>query len=98
MQKIEIDKVIHEPARLLILIHLYPDRRVDSSSLMCATGLTWGNLSAHVNKLEQVNYLVIEKGFERRKPRTILYLTETGQAALRDYVALMHRMFEKLSE
>ena len=98
MQKIQIDKVIHEPARLIILAHLYPNRHTDFVSLMRQTGLTWGNLSAHINKLEQVNYLVIKKEFQGRKPHTILCLSETGKAAFRNYLTQMDLMLEKLRD
>jgi DNA-binding transcriptional ArsR family regulator len=98
MQKIQIDKVIHEPARLTILANLYPNRHTDFVSLMRQTGLSWGNLSAHINKLEQVNYLIIKKEFQGRKPHTLLCLSEIGKAAFRNYLTQMGGMLEKLRE
>ncbi len=96
MQKIQIDRIIHEPARLIILANLYPSRRADFSSLMRQTDLTWGNLSAHVARLEQTGYLVIEKEFQERKPHTVLYLSETGKMAFHNYLAQMRLMLETL--
>ena len=98
MQRIQIDRVIHEPARLIIFAHLYPDRRTDFVALMRQTGFTWGNLSAHLNRLEQVNYLVIKKEFQGRKPHTTLCLSETGKAAFRHYLAQMEIVLERLRD
>lgn len=98
MKSIPLDKVIHEPARLTILIHLAPADRVDYLSLMRQTGLTWGNLSAHLAKLEHAGYLTVEKEFRGRKPHTILCLSESGRVALRNYLRQMRGLLDKLRE
>ena len=80
-----IDRVIHSPARLMILTYLYVVESGDLVYLMRQTGLTWGNLASHVSKLEEAGYIKIEKEFVDRKPRTWLQLTETGRNAFQNY-------------
>ncbi len=81
----EIDKVIHEPARLKIVAQLYVVESADMVFLMRQTGLTWGNLSSHVSKLEEAGYVNVKKDFVEKKPRTTLTLTPMGRKAFEDY-------------
>ncbi len=81
----EIDKVIHEPSRLKIVAQLYVIESADYPFLMRQLGFTWGNLSAHLTKLEEAGYVAIEKEFVDKKPRTTVSLTTEGRAAFRDY-------------
>ena len=71
-----VDKLIHEPARLNIMAHLYVIESADFLFIMRQTGLTFGNLSAHMSKLEDAGYLTIIKEFIGKKPHTMLKLTE----------------------
>ena len=92
----EIDRVVHEPARLMILMYLYSVEKADFVFLLNATELTWGNLSSHVSKLEEAGYVEVEKGFVRKKPRTMVQLTQAGRQAVDSYrramqVALRNR-------
>jgi DNA-binding MarR family transcriptional regulator len=80
-----IDRVIHSPARLMILTYLYVVESGDLVYLMRQTGLTWGNLASHVSKLEEAGYIKIEKEFVNRKPRTWLELTKAGRTAFQNY-------------
>ena len=61
---IEIDKLIHEPARLQIMTQLYVVEEADFLFLMRKTGLTWGNLSSHMSKLETAGYIEVKKEFQ----------------------------------
>ncbi len=81
----DIDKVIHEPARLLIMTQLFVVQEADFIYLMRKTGLTWGNLSSHMTKLESVGYIYVEKTFVEKKPHTILRMTENGRKAFSQY-------------
>ena len=81
----DLDRLVHEPARLMIMALLYVVESADFTFLMSQTGLTWGNLSSHLSKLEAGGYIQIEKEFVERKPHTMLHLTETGREAFRDY-------------
>lgn len=81
----EIDRVVHEPARLMILMYLYSVEKADFVFLLNATELTWGNLSSHVSKLEEAGYVAVEKGFVGKIPRTMVRLTPTGRQAVDTY-------------
>ena len=84
---IELDRVIHEPARLAIIAVLAACSSADFVYLRQATGMTQGNLSAHLTKLEEAGYVSIEKRFQDRKPNTLCRLTESGRAAFKQYRA-----------
>jgi DNA-binding PadR family transcriptional regulator len=64
--------------------------------LMRVAGLTWGNLSSHLSKLEEVGYVEIEKTFLRKKPHTVIQLSKRGRRALRDYRQTMQRTLDQL--
>lgn len=80
-----IDRIIHEPARLLIIIHLYVVDNMDFTFLMNQTGMTQGNLSAHLLKLEEAKYVNIEKKFVGKRPNTLISITATGKEAYEKY-------------
>jgi len=94
----DIDRTIHEPARLMILALLYVIESGDFTFLMRQTGLTWGNLSSHMSKLEAAGYIEVEKEFVNKKPRTMLRLTDEGRAAFREYVQSMKQVFDDLPD
>ena len=81
----ELDKLIHAPARLAIVKQLMVVDDADATWLQGQTGLSWGNLATHVRKLEQANYLEVSKEFVDRKPRTVFRLTAEGRAAYQEY-------------
>jgi len=81
----EIDRLVHEPARLMLMATLYVVESADFLFLMHQTNLTQGNLSSHMNKLESAGYIDVEKGFQGKKPRTTLRLTAAGRAAFKTY-------------
>ena len=91
-----IDRTIHEPARLLIVAHLYVVKSGDFVFLMRQTGLTWGNLSSHLTRLEAAGYVAIEKEFVGRKPHTMIRLTDGGRAAFAEYRESMKRVLDGL--
>lgn len=81
----DLDRLIHEPARLLIVTILSATASADFLFLQRETGLTKGNLSAHLSKLEEAGYVKIEKTFKGKLPLTVCKLTEVGQKALLQY-------------
>ncbi len=81
----EINKLIHEPARLNIMAHLYVVSSADFLFLERQTGLTKGNLSSHLSKLESAGYVDIEKKFIDKIPRTLIKLTKSGRKAFKTY-------------
>lgn len=80
-----LDRLIHEPARMLIMSVLYTAEQADFTYLLAETGLTRGNLSSHLSKLEDAGYIVIDKTFRGKVPRTLCSLTEQGKAAFEAY-------------
>ena len=93
-----IDRLIHEPARFTIMAHLYVVESADFLFLMRQTGLTRGNLSSHMSKLEAVGYLDVVKEFVGKKPHTMLRLTEAGRAAFNEYRENMKQVLDELPE
>jgi len=91
-----IDKLIHEPARLSIMTRLYVVESADFLFMMSQTGLTFGNLSAHMSKLEEAGYIDIIKEFVGKKPHTMLKLTKKGRRAFDDYRKKMKQFFNEL--
>jgi len=94
----DIDRLVHEPARLMILASLYVVESADFVFLLRQTGLTWGNLSSHMTKLEAAGYIEVEKEFVERKPHTMLKLTSKGRVAFREYRRSMEQVFEGLPD
>lgn len=80
-----VDRIVHEPGRLIVLACLSVVVRADFLYVMRETGLTQGNLSSHLAKLEAAGYVAVEKTFVGKVPRTLLQLTDQGREALRAY-------------
>lgn len=91
-----LDKVIHEPARLTIMAHLCVVESADFLFMMRQTGLTFGNLSAHMSKLETAGYIKIVKEFVGKKPHTMLVLTKKGRIAFEEYRKNIKQFFDTL--
>lgn len=77
-----LDRLVHEPARLAILTALAACRGCDFLYLQSLTAITKGNLSNHLQKLEEGGLVDIEKGFKGRVPQTTLRLTAKGRLAI----------------
>lgn len=80
-----LNRLVHEPARLAILVALSACEKADFIFLLNITGLTKGNLSSHLSKLEQSGLVEIEKTYEGRTPITYARLTLEGKEALKEY-------------
>lgn len=81
----DVDRVIHQPARTMIIAILYNLQSADFLFLQREVGLTKGNLSAHLTKLEEAGYIQIEKSFRGKVPLTLCLLTENGRKAFDAY-------------
>jgi DNA-binding MarR family transcriptional regulator len=92
----DIDRLIHEPARLMILAVLYVVESADFLFLMRQTGLTKGNLSSHIARLETAGYIGVKKEFVGKIPRTLLRLTARGREAFETYRQSMIGVLEGL--
>jgi DNA-binding MarR family transcriptional regulator len=82
---LELDRIVHEPARLKILAYLSAVKSADFVFLLSRTGLTYGNLSSHMSKLEGAGYIEVEKEIKDKRPHTMLSLTDKGRTAFEDY-------------
>jgi DNA-binding transcriptional ArsR family regulator len=82
---LDLDRVVHEPARLAILAVLSAAERVEFKFLEAATGLTKGNLSSHCSKLEAAGYVEVEKEFRGKIPVTSYRITPAGKRAFAEY-------------
>ena len=91
----ELDRLIHEPARLLIVTILSSVVSADFLFLQRETGLTKGNLSAHLSKLEEAGYVKIEKTFKGKLPLTVCKLTAMGKKALTEYRQQLQDFMDK---
>jgi len=94
----EIDRLVHEPARFQVMALLYVIESADFIFIMQQLGLTWGNLSAHITKLEEGGYVAVEKGFKGKRPQTMLSLTKEGRKAFQTYRQTMRQMFDEIPE
>ena len=94
----KIDKIIHEPARLMLMAYLYVIESADFLFLERQTGLTRGNLSSHMSKLEGAGYVDVQKEFVDKIPRTLFSLTDKGREAFQEYRKNMKQVFDDLPE
>jgi DNA-binding MarR family transcriptional regulator len=92
-----VDRLIHEPARLMLISLLYAVEKVDFLYLLNETGLTKGNLSSHLGKLEEAGYVVIEKTYRGKVPMTLLSITDNGRSAVETYRKQLKAIIDHLS-
>jgi DNA-binding transcriptional ArsR family regulator len=91
----DVDRIIHEPARLMIVALLAGAKKADFLFLLRETGLTKGNLSNHLAKLEECAYIEIEKKFRGKIPLTLARLTPKGRSALQSYRKAMNGLLRQ---
>ena len=94
----EIDYLLHEPARLRLLVLLAVVKRVDFTYLLKLSGMSRGNLSVQMNKLGDARMVKIEKSFKDNRPRTMYQLTAKGTKALREYKRTMKAILATLPD
>jgi len=92
----DIDPLIHAPTRLKIMAYLSIVESADFTFLMRQTGLTRGNLSVNLRKLEDAGYVSITKEFVDRIPRTLIRLTSNGREAIQTYRENMQNVLNDL--
>jgi DNA-binding transcriptional ArsR family regulator len=88
----EIDRVVHEPARYQILSILFVLESADFQFIQSQTGLTKGNLSSHMSKLEDAGYVKVVKEFIGKKPHTMMKITKKGKKAFEQYRRMMSKI------
>ena len=88
----ELDAIIHQPVRLQImaaLVALGHGDKVDFNYLKDLLNVTDGNLGAHLLKLEEAGYIILEKSFVGRKPRTFVVASDKGRVLFKEHVAAL---------
>lgn len=91
-----INRLIHEPTRLMIMTQLYVVESADFLFLQQQLQMTSGNLSSHLSKLEEAGYVEIVKEFIERKPHTALKLTKNGRITFNEYRKNIKKVLENL--
>ena len=81
----ELDRVIHEPGRLMVVALLFAVDRSDFIYLQHETGMNKGTLSSHLSRLEEAGYVEVEKTYRGKVPQTLLRLTAAGRKAFEQY-------------
>jgi DNA-binding transcriptional ArsR family regulator len=95
---IDVDRIIHEPARAAIMAVLVGVKSADFKFLLEMTQLTKGNLSIHAKKLQEAGYIHIEKSFRNNYPHTEYSLTKVGIAAFRIYIKKLKWLTQAVEE
>ncbi|MFC1951696.1 winged helix-turn-helix domain-containing protein [Chloroflexota bacterium] len=91
---LNINRLVHSPARLAILTYLSVVEEGDAVYLLNQTGLTWGNLSANVTRLQEAGYIDVGKEFKNKKSHTLIKLTNEGRKAFHDYQKKMKGLLD----
>jgi DNA-binding MarR family transcriptional regulator len=94
----ELDPLIHAPARLNIMMLLYVVESLDYVFLKNQTGLSWGNLATHLGKLEEARYVEIKKGYQGKKPHSMIKLTPEGRTAFQAYKSSFQQLLDDLPD
>jgi DNA-binding HxlR family transcriptional regulator len=97
-QALQLDRVIHERTRLAIMSVLAAGGTQTFSELKSLLDVTDGNLSIHCRRLEEAGYILCEKTFERRMPKTSYRLSDAGRQALERYLQHMEALIHKARE
>lgn len=94
----DLDRLIHEPARLAILTALAACRSADFLYLQRLTGLTKGNLSSHITKLEAAGLVLVDKAFNQKIPLTRLSLTNAGRRGIDQHWRQLERLRQRAAK
>jgi len=92
----EFDKLVHQPTRLRIFAHLYRHGETGFGDLRAALGVTEGNLSSHVGRMEEAGAVTVTKEFVDRRPRTTYDLTAEGRTMFEEHVETLEALIEGL--
>jgi DNA-binding MarR family transcriptional regulator len=95
---VDVDRLIHEPSRSVILAVLAAVKEADFLYLQRETGLTKGNLTVHLSKLEEAGYIAIEKTYRGKIPRTVCSITDDGEQAFEQYRRQLQQFIEQTGQ
>lgn len=91
-----LDRMLHEPARLSLAACLYVVESADFVFLQNQTGITGGNLSSHLKKLEDAGYVTVTKAFENARPKTTVRLNTQGRVAFDQYTSTISALLRSI--
>ncbi len=91
---LNLDPIIHTPTRLAILSVLISSVKATFTFLKDSIGITDGNLSTHLSKLEASGYITIKKQFKDKKPQTVCSITKKGREAFENYVDQLEQIVQ----
>ena len=91
----ELDRVIHEPGRLMLVALLFAVDRSDFLYLQHETGMNKGTLSSHLSRLEEAGYVEVSKTYRGKVPQTLLRLTAAGRKAFAEYINLLEQIIRQ---
>jgi len=89
------DPLLHQGIRSKLISMLISNDELPFRALKEALSVTDGNLSTHLSKLEKEDYIRIEKIFEGKRPKTIIYITEVGRKAFENYIEALKIFIEE---
>lgn len=93
-----LDDTVHQRVRLGILSMVSGDRSCEFGYLRDQLGVTDGNLSRHLSVLSEADMVVVEKGYDGKRPKTWVWSTPTGERALRDEISALRRIIDSVAE
>ncbi|NEW60909.1 transcriptional regulator [Sulfurovum sp. bin170] len=89
------DPILHQTIRSKLVSLLISNENLPFKALKESLGVTDGNLSSHLSKLEKEEYVVIEKTFEGKRPKTIVHITPKGREAFALYIEALKKFIEE---
>jgi len=88
--------IIHQPVRSKLVAMLIHDEKLPFSILKKKLSLTDGNLSSHIKKLQNANYIDVEKFFEGKRPKTVIAINDKGKEAFKEYIKELQRFLDEV--
>lgn len=92
----EFDKLVHQPTRLQIFAYLYRHGETTFPTLVDSLDVTEGNLSSHLQKMENADAVTVEKQFVDRKPQTTYELTPLGEEKFEEHIGTLETLIDDL--
>jgi len=89
------DPLLHQAVRSKLLSLLISNDEMPFKALKEALNVTDGNLSSHLSKLEKEEYILIEKMFEGKRPKTVVHITQKGKDAFALYIEALKKFIEE---
>ena len=89
------DTILHQPIRSKLIATLISNEELPFKALKEQLSLTDGNLSSHLKKLEEVEYIIIEKSFEAKRPKTVVKISSKGREAFKEYIKQLKQFIQE---